>query len=102
LREYEDNLVAPFVIKARQRNPRKSQDEVLKIASDEVRGFLEKHKDKVLAEQKAAKAKEDEIKASGLESGGPTTPEDEFDEDKSRRDYIESRRKQQAHRKGLD
>jgi hypothetical protein len=102
LREYEDDLVAPFVIKARQKNPRKSQDEVLKIASDDVRSFLTKHKDKVLAEEKAAKAEEDKIKASGLESGGKTTPEDEFDEDKSRRDYIEMRRKQQARRKGVD
>lgn len=101
LKEYEDDLVAPYVIKARQQNPRKSQDEILKIASDNVRTFLKKHEEQVLARQKEAKIKEDKIKASGLETGAATTPETEVDENQSRMDYVAHRRKMAAKRKGL-
>jgi hypothetical protein len=101
LKQFEDDLVVPFVLKARQQNPRKSQEEILKAASSECRAFLKKHRDAIEAEQKKAKTEEDKLKVSGLETGNSTTPEEQtVDEQKSREDYIAQRRALKARRLG--
>lgn len=96
LREYEDDLVQPFVLRARARHPRESIDAIMKRSSDDVRAFLKKHEESVIARQKADKAKEDLEKASGLESAAKTSPESEVDEHESRQKYVEARRQRKA------
>lgn len=100
LREYEDELVVPYVLKARQKNPRKSQDEILKMAADDVRGFLTKHEERILEKQKAQKLKEDKEKAGGLDTSSTTTPENEWTNEDAARNYVEARRKQRNKRMG--
>lgn len=99
LKDYEDDLVAPYVLRARQKHPRETTDQIMKRASDDVRSFLKKHEEAVLAKAKAAQIEQDKENASGLESAGQTTPESEVDEQQSRQQYVEHRRQQMAKRK---
>ena len=102
LKEYRDALVVPTLMRVRRKYPRKSKEEVLELTATEVREFLTKQEEKFLAKQKAEKAKEDAIKASGLGSTGKTTPEEEVvDEDELRQKYIERRREKRRKRIGL-
>jgi len=100
LKQYEDDLVVPFVLKAKQKNPRKSQDDILRIASEDCRNFLSKHEESILARQKEEKAKDDALKVSGLEAGATTTPEEQVDEQSMNQNYVDSRRKRRAKQMG--
>lgn len=101
LREYEENLVIPEIIRVRRANPRISKEKILEKASENVRKFLTEQEKKFEAKKTKAKAEEDALKASGLEAAGSTSPKTEPTSEEMNKEYIENRQKAINKKKGL-
>jgi hypothetical protein len=101
LREYEDSLVGPAIVKARHKNPRANKVKLLELAAEDVRNFLKTQEEKVLAKQKSEKVKDDATRVSGLESAGATPPKNEPTAEELNQEYIKKRRETLNKKKGL-
>jgi len=101
LKGYEDTLVAPTLIKLRRKYPAMQKTELLEAAAKEVTDFIEAERKKGEARIKAEKAKKDAESMSGLESSGPTTP-NEVDSGQTREEYVQERKKALNKRKGYE
>jgi len=75
LKDYEESLVAPAILRFRRQFPRENPEKILERAAKFARDFLESEraKGKELAKDKKA----EEAAASGLESEGSTSPKEE-------------------------
>lgn len=100
LKGYEDTLVAPTLLKLRRKYPAMQKVELLETAAKEVNDFIEVERKKGEARVKSEKAKKDAESMSGLESSGPTTP-NEVETGQTRDEYIQERKKQLNIRKGI-
>jgi len=110
LRDYEDRLVGPAIVRLRRTQPHLTPEQLVEKAAEDANAFLEAERAKVVAEQeKATAAAEEErkqkevsaAKASGLGSAGVTTPKAEEKAGETAEEYIARRQERNRRLRGI-